>query len=143
MGLIKSIFGAIFWLIGGIFKAIGGLVGLGKKSEFFMELDEADGAADSAPAAPAKAEPRATAPAPAATTAQAKAAPKASAKSADKAPAKAAPAPAPVAAPPAEPVPTAFASEYLTVVGTSQPRRRRPGPSLSPFMDMAKQVKTR
>ena len=139
MGLIKSIFGAIFGLLGGIFKTIGGLVGLGKKSEFFMELDEADSTpavTPSAPAPVAKAEaaPPSAEPAAKATAQEKKA----------KAPAKPAPAPAPVAAAvPAEPVPTAFASNYLTTVGISQPRRRRPGPSLSPFLTMAKQVKGR
>ncbi|MBE9159420.1 hypothetical protein IQ265_21685 [Nodosilinea sp. LEGE 06152] len=152
MGLIKSIFGAIFGLIGGIFRTVGGLVGLGKKSEFFMELDEADDSsqpaiAPSAPAPAAKAEPAAVtkAPAKAAAKAPAKAETKASAKTQAKPTAKKetkAPVPA-LAAAPAEPVPTGFASNYLTSVGTSMPRRRRPGPSLSPFMDMAKQVKAR
>lgn len=145
MGLIKSIFGTIFGLLGGIFKTVGGLVGLGKKSEFFMELDESDSSAQPA-ALPAPAETKSVAAPAKATTkapaqASAKAATKAPAKAATKAPAKAAP--APVATAPAEPVPTAFASTYLTTVGTSLPRRRRPGPSLSPFLNMAKQVKTR
>ncbi len=144
MGLIKSIFGAIFGLIGGIFKAIGGLVGLGKKSEFFLEADDDD--SDSLPAAPAaaqvqpaaaQAEPVAAAPAKASAQASTKA--PAKAKASEKAPAPAVPAPAA----PAGPVPTAFASVYLTSVGTAMPRRRRPGPSLSPFLDMAKQVKVR
>jgi predicted lipid-binding transport protein (Tim44 family) len=138
MGLIKSIFGAIFGLLGGIFKTVSGLVGLGKKSEFFMELDESDSSTQPAAALPASAESGA-APAKAASKTPAKA----SAKAATKAPAKAAPAPAPVVTAPAQPVPTAFASTYLTTVGTSMPRRRRPGPSLSPFLDMAKQVKAR
>jgi hypothetical protein len=141
MGLIKSIFGAIFGaifgLLGGIFKAIGGLVGLGKKSEFFLEADDDD--SDSLPATPAapKAQPAAAQAEPvAAAPAQA------SAKTSTKAPAKAkASEKAPAA--PAEPVPTAFASIYLTSVGTTMPRRRRPGPSLSPFLEMAKQVKAR
>ncbi len=144
MGLIKSIFGTIFGLIGGIFKSVSGLIGLGKKSEFFMELDEPD--SDAQPAAqmaPAKAvaQPEAADPAKALTQTPTKAPAKTSAKAAPKAPQKAAPAPAAKA--PAEPVPTAFASTYLTSVGTALPRRRRPGPSLSPFMDMAKQVKPR
>ncbi|WP_035987324.1 hypothetical protein [Leptolyngbya sp. KIOST-1] len=139
MGLIKAIFGAIFGLIGGIFKTVGGLVGLGKKSEFFMELDEVDSGsqpaiAPSEPAPAAKAVE--AAPAKASSQATKTAAPAA------KAPAqKEAKAPAP--ATPAGPVPTGFATNYLTSVGTALPRRRRPGPSLSPFMDMAKQVKAR
>ncbi|MFQ4137622.1 hypothetical protein PGN35_014995 [Nodosilinea sp. PGN35] len=142
MGLIKSIFGTIFGLIGGIFKSVSGLIGLGKKSEFFMELDESDSNAQpAAQMAPAKAEaqPEAAAPAKVTTPAPAKAA----TKTAAKAPKKETPAPAVAAKAPAEPVPTAFASTYLTSVGTALPRRRRPGPSLSPFMDMAKQVKAR
>lgn len=129
MGLIKSVFGTVFG---------------GKKSEFYMELDEDDSSSQpealpSAPAPAAKAEPAAAAKPPA------QAAAKTSAKTQTKPPAKQetkAPAPA-LAAAPAEPVPTGFASNYLTSVGTALPRRRRPGPSLSPFMDMAKQVKTR
>ena len=124
MGLIKSIFGAIFGLIGGIFKTVGGLVGLGKKSEFFLEADDAAEASlpAAAPAAPAPAAKAAPAPAaaPAATNA---------------------PAPAPVAAAPTGPAPTGFASTYLN--SPTMTSRRRPGPSLSPFRDMAKQVKVR
>jgi hypothetical protein len=138
MGLIKSIFGAIFGLIGGIFKTVGGLVGLGKKSEFFLEADEATEAslpaADPVPAA--KTEVKA-AEAPAATKAPTES--KTAAKS--KTAVKSAPAPTPVAAAVAEPVPTGFASTYLNSPSTAG--RRRPGPSLSPFRDMAKQVKVR
>lgn len=143
MGLIKSIFGAIFGLIGGIFKTIGGLVGLAKKSDFFMELDEGDSSqqpaiAPSTSAPAAKAEPTAAEKLPATA-----AAPTTTQKKETTLPAKKeTKAPAPAAAP-AEPVPTGFASAYLTSVGTALPRRRRPGPSLSPFMDMAKQVKAR
>lgn len=120
MGFIKSIFG----IVGGLFKAILGVFGIGKKSEFFMEIEE-----DATPAAtPAPAEAQAAA-APMATSA---------------APV-AAPAPKPVAqaaapATPAAPVPS-FAASYLT--GPTMPRRRRPGPSLSPFKDMAKQMGAR
>ena len=34
-----------------------------------------------------------------------------------------------------------FASTYLMTPGAASPSRRRPGPSLSGFLDMAKQVK--
>ncbi len=121
MGFIKSIFG----IIGGVFKAILGVFGIGKKSEFFMELDEGAAPAE-APAQPAAPQPAA----PAAATAQPAAAPP------DPKPAPA----APQAAKPAEPVPS-FAANYL--VGPTMPRRRRPGPSLSPFKDMAKQMNVR
>jgi len=43
MGFIKTIFGSIFGLIGGLFKAIVGIFGIGKKSEFYLEADDADG----------------------------------------------------------------------------------------------------
>ncbi len=138
MGLIKSIFGAVFGLIGGIFKTIGGLVGLGKKSEFYLEINEAGSdskpEAAVAPAAkPVAAAPTEPTPAPVAA-----------------APAMAAPAPTPVVAAvmakPAQatgPLPS-FAADYVATPGaTALPRRRRPGPSMSPFMDMAKTVKTR
>lgn len=129
MGFLKSIFG----LIGGIIKTILGVFGIGKKSEFFMELDEGD-SEGSAPAAPA--------PAPAAKAPEAAPAQKAEAPAAPaaKAPVAQPAAPAPKPAQPAAPVPS-FAANYLS--GPTLPRRRRPGPSLSPFMDMAKQVKAR
>lgn len=129
MGFLKSIFG----IIGGVFKAILGVFGIGKKSEFFMELDESAAPAE-APAQPVAAQPAAAQPAAAPTKAPTEVAAQ---------PAVASPAPAPAApqvAKPAEPVPS-FAANYL--VGSTMPRRRRPGPSLSPFMDMAKQVKAR
>jgi hypothetical protein len=50
------------------------------------------------------------------------------------------PAPKPAAVTPALPAETAFASKYL--VPTSTSGRRRPGPSMNPFMDMARQAKT-
>ncbi|HIK46653.1 MAG TPA: hypothetical protein IGR64_17520 [Leptolyngbyaceae cyanobacterium M65_K2018_010] len=125
-------FGAIFGLIGGIFKAIGGLIGGSKKSEFFLELDEAKtGSLPEAEVTPA-AQPSPTTTAEPATVKTVANAP---------APASVVPAAAPPA-PPAAPV-SGFATTYLTTAGTALPRRRRPGPSLSPFMDMAKQVKAR
>jgi hypothetical protein len=122
MGLIKSIFG----IIGGVFKAILSVFGIGKKSEFFMELDE--GAAPAAAPAP---EPAKAVAEPAAAPAAARPVPAAAPKPAP---------PAPQAAKPATTVPS-FAANYL--VGSTLPNRRRPGPSLSPFRDMAKQVQPR
>ncbi len=127
MGLIKSIFG----IIGGVFKAILSVFGIGKKSEFFMELDEAS--------APAAAPVVAPTPEPAKATAEPAVAP----TTASPAPAAPAPKPSPAApqtAKPAASVPS-FAANYL--VGSTLPNRRRPGPSLSPFRDMAKQVQPR
>jgi hypothetical protein len=129
MGFIKSIVG----IVGGLFKAILGVFGIGKKSEFFMELDE--GATEAAPA---------SAPAAAPASAPAAAAPAvAEPVAANPAPAAPKPVAAPAAPQPAKataPVPS-FAANYL--VGATTTSRRRPGPSLSPFKAMAKQVSPR
>jgi hypothetical protein len=125
MGLIKSIFG----IIAGLFQAIAGLVGLGKKSEFYMELPNAE----QPPAVPMvpPAIPTATGVEPSAEIP--------------------APAPLPVAQStatpptpkPANPTPSlpSFAANYLASPGATPASRRRPGASLSPFLAMAKQVK--
>ena len=52
----------------------------------------------------------------------------------------ASPAPKPAAVTPTLPAETAFASKYLVPTNTNG--RRRPGPSMNPFMDMARQAKT-
>jgi hypothetical protein len=123
----------------------------GKKSEYFLELDEAKGTG-SATTAP-KAEPT---PDPADAPAAAKVeAPKTEAAPAPKAPAAKAPAkPAPAAkksepvlapaAAPAKPAPAkpaepvgGFATQYLM---PSTGPRRRPGPNMKTFLDMASQM---
>ncbi len=136
MGLIKTIFGGIFGLIGGIFGSIAGIFGIGKKGEYFMELDEAAAPA-TAPAQPA-AEP---APAPTAAVAS---------TNSQEPPAPTAP--KTVAQPAAEPVkPTAvaqpqaplvtnFATDYLVNPRIDRSPRRRPGPSMSPFKDMVRDM---
>jgi hypothetical protein len=140
MGLIKNIFGTIFGVIGGVFKAIFGIFGIGKKSEYFLEADDLDkGSAPQAqPQAAAKVEKPAAAPAPQ----ESAPAPAASAKTEAPAakPAEAAPAPKPV---PVEPKPEPvgnFATDYLNAPSATM-GRRRPGPSLSPFKDLAKDMK--
>lgn len=139
MGLIKNIFGSVFGVIGGIIGAIAGIFGGGKKSEFFLELDDSGSAAPAIQ--PAKAE---AAQSVDKTKSVAKTVPAAIEKGATVKPAaankKSEPA-KPVAAPVAasEPATVAFASEYLIRPRSSA--RRRPGPSLSPFMDLARQVK--
>jgi len=137
MGLIKNIFGAIV----GVIKAIFGIFGLGKKSEYFLEADNRESrskpqaqpqadAKEEKPAAPAAKE---SAPAPAATT-------RTEAPAADPAQAAPAPAPKPVPmAPKPEPVGN-FATDYLMAPSANM-GRRRPGPSLSPFKDLAKDMK--
>ena len=136
MGLIKTIFGGIFGLIGGIFGGIAGIFGIGKKGEYFMELDEA-----SAPAptpAPAPTQPAAEpAPAVASTATQetpAQSAPKAIAKPATETvkPAK--------ATQPQAALVTNFATDYLVNSKMNRAPRRRPGPSMSPFKDMVRDM---
>jgi hypothetical protein len=136
MGLIKSIFG----LIGGLVKAIIGLVGIGKKSEFYMELNEADSGSPAQAAEP-EAKPAAK------SVAKPAAAPVAPASTVEKSAPAPMPTPVAVVAPPkpaapAAPVPS-FAANYLMTAGPSLPRRRRPGPSMSSFKDMAKQMNGR
>ncbi|HEY9761993.1 MAG TPA: hypothetical protein V6D07_05680 [Trichocoleus sp.] len=133
MGLIKNIFGAIFGVIGGVFGAIAGIFGIGKKSEFFLELDDSGkGAPAIEPAKPETAK-SADKVVPAAIEKGATVKPAAAAKKPE--PAK------PVAAPVTAPATAAFASEYLVNPNLSSNTRRRPGPSLSPFLDLARQVK--
>ncbi len=126
MGFVQSIFSTIFGIVGGIFKAILSLVGIGKKSEFYLELPADQLVSSDQPAVvpPAPVTPSQTV------------APPVEAK-----PAVAvavAPQPAKAAVAPAI---SGFATNYLMAPGAAMPSRRRPGPSLSPFLDMAKQVK--
>lgn len=143
MGLIKNIFGTIFGLIGGIFGAIGGLLGLGKKSDFFLELDEKGEAPQITEAKSAPEAKTAAASAPAKVEASTPAAAEKTAAPAAKAPT---PQPAMAAAPAktakTDDGPTNFATDYLVNPKLSNGSRRRPGPSLSPFKDLARQVKT-
>lgn len=164
MGLIKNIVGGIFSLIGGIFGAIGGIFGLGKKSEFFMELDEATQPITEAvnqvvSDQPAKSTKQASessenskkaeeAPVDAAApVAVAKKQPQKQ-KAAFKEQIPATPDGA-AQTNPAKKVGTAeaempqvpnFATDYLVNPKVNFSPRRRPGPSLSPFKEMAKQV---
>lgn len=148
MGFIKKLIGGIFAFLGGLFGGLGKLVGLGgSKSGYFLEADS-----DQSTVAAA------SAPAPAAATtvaAASKVKTDASLVSATVAtepslngkvvaepvpaatkPAESAPAPVPVAAAST----TTFAPNFL--VSANSGGRRRPGPSMNPFLDMARQVKT-
>ncbi len=120
MGLIKNIVGAIFGVIGGIFKAVFGIFGIGKKSEYFLEADDAD--SGNAPQEKLQA----------------------TAKAEKPAVQESAPAPAPAPKPvPIQPKPEPvgnFATDYLNAPSANR-GRRRPGPSLSPFKDLAKDMK--
>ncbi|MBD2260765.1 hypothetical protein H6G13_24630 [Pseudanabaena sp. FACHB-2040] len=135
-------FGAIFGVLGGVFGAIAGVFGIGKKSEYFLELDEAADNVKAAIEAAPKAVEKALSAAGSSTADNKADKTEKAPVAAKKAPAKpkvekTKPAPAPVAAP--EPAVINFATEYLGSSGSSG--RRRPGPSLSPFMDLARQVK--
>ncbi|WP_017302790.1 hypothetical protein [Spirulina subsalsa] len=115
-------------LFGGLFSFLGGLLG-GQKKSYYLELDDAG--TPTAPA-PVAAEKPAPAKAPVAPVAAEKPAP-------TKAPVApvAAEKPAPTKAP--EPPATGtFAPDYLLYTTTRA--KRRPGPSLKGFRDMARQV---
>lgn len=165
MGFIKKIFGAIFGLISSLLK----VVGVGKKSEYFLEIDEsqANRASKQAEPAenqaqPAKTEEVASQPASAAIAtatesqngSQPSPQPAAPANAQANAQATAdqnepiavlskngaTPQPMPVAAATASKSDTTFAPEYLNPA-KNQTRRRRPGANMGSFMSMAKNVK--
>jgi hypothetical protein len=117
----------------------------GKKSNFYLELKETDGeqkaAVTTEAPAPVVEAPAPVAAAPAAEPAKTeKKAKKTSVKKEKKAKEAPVSAPAPVAAAPAkvEPTEVEFATKYLITPSMS---RRRPGPSLNGFKDMARKAK--
>lgn len=115
----------------------------GKKSEYFLEFEEAKGtgSATTAPAEPPAPVAPAVAETPATPVKSKKAektsAPKAAAPKAKKS--ESAPAPAAAPAQPAAPV-GGFATEYLMPGPTP---RRRPGPNMKTFLDMASQMRNK
>lgn len=124
MAILKKLFSALFGFLGG-------LLGLGKKSGYYLELDEAKSVGQ----APAVA--KAESPAPEATVAPPESTP------------AVAKIEAPVANPLNLPAPTVTTNpEPLTaapetpVVPFFQFARRRPGANMKSFLDLAKQVKT-
>lgn len=152
MGFIGKLIGGIFAFLGGIFKTIGGVFGIGK-SDYYMEAAPSSQAestvvkveppkpekTEAVKPAPVAAVKEATAPASTEVTSNGSApaakpkAEKPKAAKTEEAPAKpreTAPAPQPVGN---------FATNYL--LSGNQNGRRRPGPSLDYFRDMAKQVK--
>jgi predicted lipid-binding transport protein (Tim44 family) len=141
MGLIKKLLGGIFGLIKGIFGFLGGLLGIGKSSEYYVELDNAKdgGASKSSPSAQSSQ----------ASAEVAQSQPSANAK-AQLAQTEPAPASAPVATassssqsswPSVQPTPPGmtFAPNFRVSL-SSQNGRRRPGPSMKSYRDMAKQM---
>jgi len=151
MGLIKSIFGGIFGLIGSILGSVAKIFGLGKKGEFFMELDEGSAPApepQSAPklqqSAPAKPEPSKAEKVKAPVKVAEKPSESAQASFKEQLPTSpqgATSESVPVAAAKAQmPAVSNFATDYLVNPKVVQSPRRRPGPSLSPFKDMVKDM---
>ncbi len=118
MGLVKKILGAVL----GLFAGLAGLLGLGKKADSYY-LDLSDGTTK-APAQVAAAQPKAAAAQPKAAAAQPKAA---------------APAAVAAAANTVTPIP-AITFADMAAIPLSTGGRRRPGPSLDKFKDMAKEV---
>jgi hypothetical protein len=116
----------------------------GKKTNFYLELKETDSEQKAVVATEAPAPVVESAPAPAVESAPApvaeKKAKKTSVKKEKKAKEAPVSAPAPVAAAPAkvEPTEVEFATKYLITPSMS---RRRPGPSLNGFKDMARKAK--
>lgn len=160
MGFINKLLGGLFSFLGGIFK----IFNIFKKSEYFLEADDSSSAVSSAAASAAQAtkagakapaptpiadQPIATKAAPATKeTKKVEALPVVSqAERNGKAPEKTetivvtqAPTSGDLAAKAAAPAKLElFAPNYL--VSTNSGSRRRPGPSLNRFLDMAKQVK--
>jgi outer membrane biosynthesis protein TonB len=120
---------------------LGFVKNFGKKNNgFYMELKE-DAAQPAEAPAPAPA-PEAKTPAPAAEPAKAPAKEKkAKAAKAEKAKAASAPAPVPAPAKPQPPAETNFATKYLVPSVSGSNGRRRPGPSMNSYLDMARQAK--
>ncbi|MGD1861550.1 MAG: hypothetical protein ACFB0E_16475 [Leptolyngbyaceae cyanobacterium] len=124
MGLIKKIFGGIFGLIGGIFGAIGKVFGFGKKDDASIQQDAA------APVTVTDAADESLQAAKGSFKEQIPAAPPAAEQQA--------------AAVEAEmPKIPNFATDYFVNPEVNFSPRRRPGPSLSSFKEMAKQVGSR
>ncbi|PSN18576.1 hypothetical protein C7271_11805 [filamentous cyanobacterium CCP5] len=166
MGLIKKVFGAVFGVFGAILKGVLGIFGIGK-SDYYLELDESQESssqgtkpastqqqpkpsASEQPAAPAQtSKEQPTKPEPAAAS-QATANQPASGAGAQ-APSAAKPTGSPLSQPSGMAVASAkadsesagtFATDYLVNPAISNGSRRRPGPSLSAFKGMARQMQS-
>lgn len=167
-GFIKKLFGGIFGFFGGLFGSKksqdnqSGAPKPRKASGYYLQLDEAEENQPVATPQKASSQPAAQEkkPEPASSAATATAAPaqpakvepaKAEAKKPEPAKAEAkkpeaASSPAPAASTNGKvPQPQAeqtFAPKYLNPASATSNTRRRPGPSLNNFLDMARQVKT-
>lgn len=140
MGLIQKVFGPIVGLITAILKGILGIFGVGKQSEYFIELEDASEATIPKP----QTEPKTSAKS--AQFALQTTADESSINGAKAADVKTNSAPAAVSAPSSVSRTQSvsnngnFATEYLVNPKLSSGSRRRPGPSLSAFKEMARQV---
>lgn len=137
MGLITKLFGGILAFLGSIFKVFN----IFKKSEYFLEADDAKSSVADVPppkAVKPSSEKKSVEKQPAAAAAKAE---PSNGKIAEPAATLAAAAPVNVDPKVAEAFKSTelFAPNYLVSSGSNS--RRRPGPSLNRFMDMAKQVK--
>lgn len=140
MGLIKNIFGTIFGIVSGVLKGIIGIFGIGKKSEFYLEADDADSGSKPQDQPQSAPEANKAAAVPAKESAPTPVSAAKTEVSVAEAKPESAPAPKPVPVQPKpEPVGN-FATDYL-IAPSANTGRRRPGPSLSPFKDLAKGMK--
>jgi hypothetical protein len=141
MGPVKKLLDGILSFLGGIFGFLSGLLSF-KKSEYYMEMAEEEGKSTALPAATQlsaqSTAPKTAKPEPAKVQSGNTKSAKAAVSSEQKAPAPKSVAQAVVAAQPPKEV--NFATKYL--ISPDQNSRRRPGPSMNYFLDMAKQVKS-
>jgi predicted lipid-binding transport protein (Tim44 family) len=141
MGLVKKLLDGILAFVGGIFGFLGGLLGF-KKSEYYMEMAEEKEKSTVSPAATQlsaqSAAPETAQPSPAKAQSGHTKSAQVAASVQPKAPA---PKPAAQAVATAQPPKEVnFATKYF--VPSDKNSRRRPGPSMNYFLDMAKQVKS-
>ena len=132
MGFIKNLIGGIISFLAGIFK----IFNVFKKSEYFIEAEDAKSVKTPAPAKSAPAAPK---PAQAESLNGKVAQPSTTVATAEPLQGKAL---ASVAPQSSQPAPVLFAPNYQVSVNNVN-SRRRPGPSMNRFLDMAKQVKAK
>ncbi|MBD2461375.1 hypothetical protein H6G89_09980 [Oscillatoria sp. FACHB-1407] len=136
MGVIQKLIGGIFAFLGGFLKGLLGIVGIGKKSEYFLELEDASSKSETKAVAPAPAKPEPAKVEPVKAVTPPQPAPSEPVKAE---PVKAESLNGKTSAAPASNTPPTFAPNFLTTASSNG--RRRPGPSLNRYMDMARQVK--
>jgi hypothetical protein len=139
MGLIKNVVGALLGFIKALLGVFLGIFGLGKKSEYFLEID------DSAPSVAPTPEPVAVPQSDVAVSSPASLEPAAVEKVPENVAVAVAPGPVPTPQSPeskgSEDGEMTFATDFLVNPRLTNTSRRRPGPSLSPFTNMVKDMK--